>query len=126
LIGLYALFLVAAAAILLTGAWRSPSEEVRIVCQIMFWCTAVGTIAIVVSSLPGFAEGPIVRWLQSHRRIGPMVQPIVGRIAGARRLYNRHYWAIPLSIAMSIVVHSLYSIAIWFIAIGILSEAPSL
>jgi glycosyltransferase 2 family protein len=122
LIGLYALFVVGTAAILMTGVWRSNAEQVRVVCQVMFWCTGVGTAVLVISSLPGFSEGPISRWLQSLPRVGPVAQ----RLARSNRMYYQHFWVMPLAVILSVGVHSFYSIAIWLIAIGLLSDAPSL
>ncbi|MCC7084970.1 MAG: flippase-like domain-containing protein [Pirellulales bacterium] len=122
LVGLYALFLVGTAAILFTGVWRSNADQVRIACQVMFWCTGVGTVALIASSLPSFAEGVVSRWLQSLPRIGPILE----RLAKANRMYYRHFWAMPLAVLMSVGVHALYAVGIWLIAIGLLSDAPSL
>jgi glycosyltransferase 2 family protein len=122
LIGLYALFLVGTAAILVTGVWKDGTEQVRIVSQVMFWCTGIGTVALIASSLPGFSEGRMARWVQSLPKVGPVAE----RLARANRMYYRHFWVMPLAVLMSVGVHSLYSVGIWLIAIGLLNEAPSL
>jgi uncharacterized membrane protein YbhN (UPF0104 family) len=122
LIGLYALFLVGATAILLSGMWRIDSKEVRAVCGITYWCAGIGTALILVAALPGFSQGPIARWLQSLPRVGPVVEGI----NRAKRMYYRHWSVLALATIMSVGVHTLYSIAIWLIARGLLSQAPSL
>jgi uncharacterized membrane protein YbhN (UPF0104 family) len=88
----------------------------------MFWCTGVGTVALIISSLPSFSEGPLARRVQSLPKVGPIAE----RLARANRMYYRHFWVMPLVIVMSIGVHSLYAVGIWLIAIGLLNEAPSL
>jgi uncharacterized protein (TIRG00374 family) len=122
LIGLYALFVVGTIAILVTGMWELPSDKIRIVCQIVFWCTGIGTAMIAVSALPGFSHGPIARRLHSLPRIGPIIE----RLNEANRLYYSRIGVLILSILMSLVVHSLYATGVWLIARGVLSESPSL
>jgi uncharacterized protein (TIRG00374 family) len=122
LIGLYALFLVGTTAILLTGMWRLPSDQVRIVCGIVFWCTGIGTAMIVVSMLPGFSHGPIARRLHALPRIGPIIE----RLNEANRLYYGRVGVLLLSIVMSLGVHSLNAVGVWMIARGVLAESPSL
>ncbi len=122
LIGLYALFVVGSTAILASGMWRMDSKEVQAVCGITFWCTGIGTALIFIVALPGFSQGPIARWLQSLPRVGPVVEGI----NCAKRMYYRHWSVLTIATVMSIGVHTLYSIAIWLIARGLLSQAPSL
>ncbi len=122
LIGLYALFLVGTAAIFVTGMWRSNSDQVRVVCQIVFWCTGLGTAALIIASLPGFSHGLIARRLHALPRVGHIIE----RINRANRLYYSRAWVLVLAIAMSIVVHALNSMGVWLIARGVLGDAPSL
>ena len=122
LIGLYALFLVGTAAIFLTGMWRLDSDKVRLICQIVFWCTGIGTAALVIAALPGFSHGPIARKLHALPRVGHIIE----RINRANRLYYSRVWVLVLATAMSIVVHSLNAVGVWLIARGVLSDAPSL
>jgi uncharacterized protein (TIRG00374 family) len=122
LLGLYGLFIVGTVAILVTGIWRSESLGVRGACQVMFWCTGISTAALVFISLPGFGKGPIARRLHSLPRIGSFIE----RLTRANRMYHHHGWVVPLATGLSLVVQSLYPIAIWLIARGLLSHAPSL
>ena len=57
-IGLYILFVVAAAAVLMTGYWYSPTTDSRVVniCWIALAAAAVGTIGVVIVMLPGVDE----------------------------------------------------------------------
>ena len=114
--------LLASTAILASGMWRMDSKEVQAVCGITFWCTGIGTALIFIAALPGFSQGPIARWLQSLPRVGPVVEGI----NRAKRMYYRHWSVLTIATVMSIGVHTLYSIAIWLIARGLLSQAPSL
>jgi glycosyltransferase 2 family protein len=122
LIGLYALFLVSTAAILSSHMWQLDSKEIRVICQATFWCTGVGTALFVVASLPWVSRGPFARWLMRLPRVGPIVE----QINRAKRMYNDRWPALVGAVLLSVVVQSLFSIAIWLIAHGLLSQAPSL
>ena len=122
LIGLYALFIVGTAAILLSGMWRMDSKEVHAVCAITFWCTGIGTAMIAIAALPGFSQGPIARWLHGLPRVGPVIEGI----NRAKRMYYSRWSVLVVATVMSFGVHTLNSIAIWLIARGLLSQAPSL
>ena len=122
LIGLYALFLVGTAAILLSGMWRMDSKEVHAVCAITFWCTGIGTAMIAITALPGFSQGPIARWLHTLPRVGPVIEGI----NRAKRMYYSRWSVLVVATVMSFGVHTLNSIGIWLIARGLLSQAPSL
>jgi glycosyltransferase 2 family protein len=122
LIGLYALFLVGTTAILATGMWQLPSDQVRIVCQIVFWCTGIGTVMIAISSLPGFSHGPIAQWLHGLPRVGALIE----RLNEANRLYYGRLRIVLIAVVVSLGVHSLNSVGVWLISRGVLSEGPSL
>ncbi len=122
IIGLYALFLVSTIAIFVTSMWRTDSDQVRVVCSIVFWSTGIGTAALIVTSLPGFSHGPIARRLHSLPKIGPLIE----RINRANRMYYSRIWVLILATGMSIIVHSLSAIGVWLIARGVLGDPPSL
>jgi glycosyltransferase 2 family protein len=122
LIGLYALFLVGMAAIFATGMWRSDSPQVRVICNIVFWCTGIGTAMLLIAALPGFSHGPIARRLHALPRVGHIIE----RINRANRLYYSRVSVLVMATAMSLVVHSLSAIGVWLIARAVLSDAPSL
>jgi len=123
LLGLYAVFVIATAAILLTNLYRDPSSaDVRFACRVMFWCTGGSTLFFAMGWLPGFSEGPIARWLHRLPRVGRYVE----RLNRANRMYYSHPWALPLAMILSLMVQSLFAISLWMIARGLLSHAPSL
>jgi glycosyltransferase 2 family protein len=122
LIGLYALFLIGTIAILVTGMNQLPAQEVRIVCQIVFWCTGIGTVMIAISALPGFSHGPIARRLHALPRVGRLIE----RVNEANRLYYSRIGVLLIAIAMSLVTHSLYATGVWLISKGVLAQSPSL
>ncbi len=61
LLGLYAVFVLATAAIFYTKLWQDPSADVRLACRVMFWSTGISTLGFAMGWLPGFSEGPIAR-----------------------------------------------------------------
>jgi uncharacterized membrane protein YbhN (UPF0104 family) len=58
IIGLYVLFVVASAGILVMGYWQSPVREIRVTCQVVLALTAVGTAGICFLLIPGVLSGP--------------------------------------------------------------------
>jgi glycosyltransferase 2 family protein len=122
IVGLYGLFLLATAAILLTGLWRNPSADVRLVCRLIFWCTGGSTVALAISASPGFAQGPIARWLHNLPRFGAFIE----RVNRASRMYYRHWAVLPFAVFMTFVAQSLYVVGIWLIARALVRNAPTL
>ncbi|HZZ29548.1 MAG TPA: lysylphosphatidylglycerol synthase transmembrane domain-containing protein [Pirellulales bacterium] len=120
--GLYGLFLLATGAILFTGMWHFESEDVRLACRVMFWCTGISTVLVVVSAMPGFSQGPISRRLHDLPRVGRFIE----RINRASRMYYRHWAVLPVAVVLTIIAQALYAIGFWLIARGLLSNAPSL
>jgi glycosyltransferase 2 family protein len=122
LLGLYAVFVIATIAILLTELWRDPSADVRFACRVMFWCTGISTLFFAMGWLAGFSEGPIARWMYGLPRIGRYVE----QLSRANRMYYSHPWALPWAMVLSLMVQSLFAISLWMIARGLLSHPPSL
>jgi uncharacterized membrane protein YbhN (UPF0104 family) len=122
IVGLYGLFLLASAAILWTGMWRSGSDSVRLACRIMFWCAGGGTVALAISASPGFSQGPIARWLHDLPRVGAFIE----RVNRASRMYYRHWAVLPSAVLMTFIAQSLYTVGIWLVAQALVSDAPTL
>ena len=59
IVGLYVLFLVAAAGVFITGFWDYPDAIVHRICWAVLIVTFVSTVGIVLVLLPGFLEGPL-------------------------------------------------------------------
>ena len=122
IVGLYGLFLLATAAILITGLWRNESADVRLVCRVIFLCTGGSTVALAVSASPGFSQGPIARWLHNLPRVGAFIE----RMNRASRMYYRHWAVLPFAVFMTFIAQSLYVVGIWLIARALVRDAPTL
>jgi uncharacterized protein (TIRG00374 family) len=122
IVGLYGLFLLATAAILITGLWHNKSADVRLVCRVIFWCAGGSTVALATSASPGFSQGPIARWLHNLPRFGAFIE----RVNRASRMYYRHWAVLPFAVFMTFVAQSLYVVGIWLVAQALVSNAPTL
>lgn len=121
-IGLYMLFVVATAAILLTGFWRLPTHEIRWICRVTYLLTAAGAIGIIILLTPGFTEGRGTRVLARLPRVGPAVESLIEAV----RMYRQKPVVLIASSLMSVGVHSLFATGIFLIARGLLGNVLSL
>lgn len=122
IVGLYLLFVVATAAILLTGQLRSTMAEVQVICRGTLVATAVGAAGIGVLLLPGVTHGALSRFLVNLPRLGPTI----GKLIGAVRLYRRRLPMLFLAGLLSVLVHALCTMGIFLVAKGLPGTAPSL
>ncbi|MHC4402891.1 MAG: lysylphosphatidylglycerol synthase transmembrane domain-containing protein [Planctomycetota bacterium] len=113
-IGLYLLFAVASVAILATDFWK-PYEGIRWVCQATLVITAVATVGVIVLLAPGLTNGRLSRGLGRLPYVGP---PLL-RIVDALRLYRRQPGVLAAASGMSVAVHSLFTLGIFLIALGL-------
>jgi hypothetical protein len=121
-IGLYLLFIVGSAAILLTGLWRIPGHQIQVICRATFIITFAGTLGIAVMLAPGETKGGLTRILGKIPKIG---QPIVSLIE-AVRLYRRMPLVLVISSLMTVGVHCFFAIGIFLIAQGLPGDVLSL
>jgi uncharacterized protein (TIRG00374 family) len=121
-IGLYVLFVVASAAALLTGLYRSPNHDLRLLVQATLWCTLIGGIGITALVMPGFTHGRLSNRLRTLPRVGQLF----GRLLDAIRMYRNRPGVLALTCALSVVVHLMNTVGIYFIARGLPGEVPSL
>ena len=122
IIGLYGMFLVASASILLTGQLQSAAREVRIICQTTLLATVLGSVGVVAVLLPGFTNGKLSRLLGRLPKIGP----IMLRLLGAIRIYRSKLRVLLMAAALSVGVHSLATMGYYLTAQGLPGSAPSL
>jgi glycosyltransferase 2 family protein len=122
IIGLYVLFLVAAAAIVLTGFHRLPVAEVRYTSHIIFALTAVGGMGILGLMTPGLTSGRLSAALGRIPRIGHTVEGLIH----AMRMYRRQPAVLGVSALMSVAVHCLFVAGIYLIARGLPGDDLSL
>jgi uncharacterized membrane protein YbhN (UPF0104 family) len=119
-IGLYLLFVVASAAIVLTGFWNIA--EVRWISDATLLITGVGTVAVVILLLPDRTEGRSTRWIGRIPYVG---SPLL-RIVDAVQLYRRRLPVLAGAAAMSVAVHSLFTLGVFLIATGLYGRVPAL
>lgn len=122
LIGLYALFLVAVAAMLLGGQLNSPVPEIRVLC----WTTLIAaTVALVMGGvllMPGLADGRVARFLSNRRRTGRIFEQIFSAV----RMY-RQRWSVLLGTTLaSVGVHVSFVLCFYFIGLGLPNNEPTL
>lgn len=122
IVGLYTLFVVASAAILLTGFGGLPEPEIRWVCRATLLVTAAGAAGIVALLLPDFSGGRSTRWIARLPRVG---EPLL-RLVEAVQMYRHRQGVLAASALMSVAVHSLFTLGVFLIATGVYEHVPSL
>jgi hypothetical protein len=122
LIGLYMVFVVAAAAILLTGFWRLEVREIQYVCRFTFIVTAGGGVALGMLLTPGFTDGRGTRALARLPKVGHGIESLIE----AMRMYRRKPLVLFNSAMMSVGVHCLFVLGVYFIARGLPGDVLSL
>lgn len=114
-IGLYVLFLVASAAILLTGFRQIGVPNIQRICDMMLLLTIVSTVGLGIMLGPDWAEGRLIRALGRIPRIGRSLESLIQAI----RMYRNKPGVLLLSSAMSVSVHCLFAIGCYLIACGL-------
>ena len=115
LLGLYMLFIVATAAILFTGFLQFDHPEIRFICQLIIGLTVAGTIGVAVLILSSSADGKVLEFLKNR----PLVGEPLERLASATAMYRRKPLVLTAGALMTVGVHSLFTLGIFFIAIGL-------
>jgi uncharacterized protein (TIRG00374 family) len=119
IVGLYVLFVVASAGILLTGFyWQTTVPGVHLVCQVTLAATVVGTAGIALVLASNVLES---RWVRGWSR-WPRIGPAVGSLIDAMRIYHRNRAVLLASAVMTIGVHCLLTISIYLVARGLPAE----
>ena len=114
-IGLYVLFLVAAAGVFITGLWSLPDPTVHWICRAVLIVTFVSTVGIVLVLLPGFLEGPLMRGLIRIPKIGHAIESLLHAV----RIYRSKRLVLFLTTLMTVPVHSLLTLSMWLLAMGL-------
>ncbi len=103
IVGLFAMFVVASAALLLTGQLQRAGPELRIICQMTLVVTGVATAGIAVVLLPGFTTGALSEFIRQLPKVGPTLS----RLIDALRLYRRQLRVLACALLLSFGVHGL-------------------
>lgn len=119
MIGLYALFLMAAVAFLLSDL---SQPQVLRVCQGTVSLTIIGTCGLAMLLVPGFTELGIWKRIDPQTRLGALVL----RLLSAVRMYRRKYVVLAVSLVMSLGVHAFSTLSIYLVARGLPGDSPPL
>ncbi|NLS98130.1 MAG: flippase-like domain-containing protein [Planctomycetaceae bacterium] len=122
IIGLYALFVVASAAILLTGFAATGNEWVRWICRVTHTITIVGTAGMIAVLMPDLSRGGSTRLLAKTPLIGPTLEKVLLALA----MYRRRWPVVVGASLMSVAVHSFFSIGIFLICSALYQTVPAL
>ena len=120
IIGLYMLFVLAAASIFVTGFWGQENPRAHWTCIGVLALVGLSTLGIAVVLSPGTLESRWIAALEQIRRIGPVVQ----RVAEALRMYRRNGPVLLLSSALSVGLQLVFVVAMWLAARGLGFEVP--
>ena len=118
-IGLYVLFLVALAAVYGTGMWHLAVPSVQIACNAVLVLAIAGTVAVVVPLGPDLTRG---KSTELAGRI-PYVGPPLKKVIVALRMYRFKLPTLLGCSLMTVAVHSLFALVVYWIAAG-LYDAP--
>lgn len=115
-VGLYLLFVVASSAMLLTGFYgRIDHHDIRLMCQVTFALTIVGTIGLAIMLGPDLF---VSRGIEACGRIPRVGRPLQS-LLNAVRMYRRKPLALIFTSMMSIGVHCSFAVGLYLIACGL-------
>ena len=118
LVGLYALFLVSAGAIVAAwwqGAAWLEVPEVKVIVRATMICTAVGAVLCVILALPNFTRGRVARLVEDL----PWVGKTMLKLLEAIHLYRTQRWVMTYSLFISLFVHLLTAVSVWLVSLGL-------
>lgn len=120
-IGLYVLFLVAATGVFITGLWDNPNATVHAVCWGVIVVTLGSTLAVILILLPGFLEGPLLRWVTRIPKIGGAIKSLLHAVL----IYRSRRLVLFLTTLMTIPVHVLLALSLYLLALGLSFDVVS-
>lgn len=122
IIGLYALLLVATAAVLIEGLPFSEDARIRRIALGTLIFTATGAIFLMMLIVPGFTQGRVSTFLGGLPRTGRIFQQLIEAI----RLYREQMPVLAGAFAVSILVHLLAVGAFYSLGRALPGDSPSL
>lgn len=122
IIGLYILFVMASCCIIYQELWNSPATYTRMIANTTLLATVIGFAGIVVLLVPGFTTGALSEALGRLPRIGHTVS----RLIWAVRIYRRKLAVIFWASLLTVGVHTLSTLGVYALAIGLEGEVPTL
>ncbi|WP_347243819.1 lysylphosphatidylglycerol synthase transmembrane domain-containing protein [Thermogutta sp.] len=121
-LGLYALFVVASGAILLTGLVSSSLPILQNICRLVLIVTVGATLVLIACWAPDVTGGNVITLME---RV-PIVGKLLARFVTAFRAYRHHPWILITSVIMTCPVHLLFSVSIYFIGLGLFDRIQPL
>ncbi len=122
LVGLYLLFVMASAGILLTGFWRNPVPEIQEICCGTFIITVLGTLGIAAMLITDITQNRLTRLLGKIPWVGQKLESLISAVG----LYRHKPLVLLISSLMSAGVHCLFAVGIYLIARGLPGDVFSL
>lgn len=125
IIGLYVLFIVASAAILLTGFWKMDVPDlfqtkwvsfgIYDISLLTFGLTVVGTIGLFVLLGPDASDGAITRAIGRTPRVGRSLESVILAV----RMYRSKPGVLLFACVLSVGVHCSFAAGCYLIACGL-------
>lgn len=125
ILGLYILFVVASAAILITGFWRLDVPDIfqtkwisfgiYEICLLTFGLTAAGTVGLLILLGPDASDGAITRAIGRTPRIGRSLESVILAV----RMYRNKPGVLFFSCVLSVGVHCSFAVGCYLIACGL-------
>ncbi len=121
LLGVYALLLLTAAAIVLIDI-PNPSPTLTAICRLTFLTVAAVTTGVLVLLIPGFTTGPLAKFFASWPYVGPTFE----RVATSVRMYRSRLGLMCGLLGMSMIVHFLLPVITYSIATSLFRSTPGM
>lgn len=125
IIGLYVLFVVATAAILLTGFWQIDVPDlfqtkwvsfgIYDICLLTFGLTIAGTVGLGILLGPDASDGGITRAIGRIPRVGHSLESLIVAV----RMYRSKPGVLFFASVLSVGVHCSFAIGCYLIACGL-------
>ncbi len=122
IIGLYVVFFVLAAAIVLLGFWDHANIDIRWACRVALGIFGIATVGLGVWFHAGAGTGRFAQALVRLPRVGGFVRKLVD----ASRMYHQRPGVLVAAGVMSVGVHGLFAGGIYLAARGLPAVAPPL
>ena len=127
IIGLYALFIVAAIAIFFVdfGAIESADPAKLTAVKTLAWVAVgaaiAGTIGLIIIALPSFGNTPLAEAAFRIPKVGESIQ----RVVSAIKMYRGKPMFMSGIGVMSLLIHCCFACSVYLIALGLPGEIPS-
>ncbi|MGD9644404.1 MAG: YbhN family protein [Pirellulales bacterium] len=122
IIGLYVLFVIAGIAIFYNGLAGSPVPEIQAINWLTWISVVGGAIGILMLLVPGFTTGRVSELLSGLPKVGPTI----GKLLVAVRIYRRKVGVLLVVTLLTVAVHVLGTLGVYYCARGLLVETPTL